>query len=65
VLLNRFTAWATAHRGLVAGFELRLHHESCRKMLEDPSSRTTVLPIGLGEPVSDTAHLHALLRERL
>ena len=65
VLLNRLTAWATAHRGLVAGFELRLHHESCRKMLEDPSSRTTVLPIGLGEPVSDTAHLHALLRERL
>jgi protein ImuB len=65
VLLNRLTAWATAHRGLVAGFELRLHHESCRKMLEDPSSRTTVLEIGLGEPVSDTAHLHSLLRERL
>ena len=65
VLLNRLTAWATAHRGLVAGFELRLHHESRRKMLDDPSSRTTVLPIGLGEPVADTAHLHALLRERL
>jgi protein ImuB len=65
VLLNRLTAWATAHRGLVAGFELRLHHESCRKMLEDPSSRTTTLEIGLGEPVSDTAHLHSLLRERL
>ena len=65
VLLNRLTAWATAHRGLVAGFELRLHHESRRKMLEDPASRTTVLAIGLGEPVSDTAHLHALLRERL
>ncbi|MEO5687513.1 MAG: DNA polymerase Y family protein [Burkholderiaceae bacterium] len=65
VLLNRLTAWATAHRGLVAGFELRLHHESCRKMLEDPTSRTTVLEIGLGEPVSDTAHLHSLLRERL
>lgn len=65
VLLNRLTAWATAHRGLVAGFELRLHHESCRKMLEDPSSRTSTLPIGLGEPVADTAHLHALLRERL
>jgi protein ImuB len=65
VLLNRLTAWATAHHGLVAGFELRLHHESCRKMLEDPSSRTTPLVIGLGEPVSDTAHLHSLLRERL
>jgi len=65
VLLNRLTAWATAHRGLVAGFELRLHHESCRKMLEDPSSRTSKLEIGLGEPVSDTAHLHSLLRERL
>ena len=65
VLLNRLTAWATAHRGLVAGFELRLHHESRRKMLEDPASRTTVLEIGLGEPVSDTAHLHSLLRERL
>ena len=65
VLLNRLTAWATAHRGLVAGFELRLHHESRRKMLEDPASRTTVLEIGLGEPVADTAHLHSLLRERL
>ena len=65
VLLNRLTAWATAHRGLVAGFELRLHHESRRKMLEDPSARTTVLEIGLGEPVADTAHLHSLLRERL
>jgi protein ImuB len=65
VLLNRLTAWAIAHRGLVGGFELRLHHESRRKMLEDPASRTTVLTIGLGEPVSDTAHLHALLRERL
>ena len=65
VLLNRLTAWATAHRGLVAGFELRLHHESRRKMREDPASRSTALAIGLGEPVSDTAHLHALLRERL
>ena len=65
VLLNRLTAWAAAHRGLVAGFELRLHHESRRKMLDDPASRTTVLEIGLGEPVSDTAHLHSLLRERL
>ena len=65
VLLNRLTAWATAHHGLVAGFELRLHHESRRKMLEDPASRTTVLAIGLGEPVADTAHLHSLLRERL
>jgi protein ImuB len=65
VLLNRLTAWATAHHGLVAGFELRLHHESCRKMLDDPSLRTTTLEIGLGEPVADTAHLHSLLRERL
>jgi len=65
VLLNRLTAWAMAHHGLVAGFELRLHHESRRKMLIDPASRTTVLEIGLGEPVSDTAHLHSLLRERL
>ena len=65
VLLNRLTAWALAHRGLVGAFELRLHHESRRRMLEDPASRTTVLEIGLGEPVADTAHLHALLRERL
>ena len=65
VLLNRLTAWAMAHHGLVGGFELRLHHESRRKMLDDPASRTTVLEIGLGEPVSDTAHLHSLLRERL
>ena len=65
VLLNRLTAWATAHHGLVGGFELRLHHESRRKMLDDPASRSTVLEIGLGEPVADTAHLHSLLRERL
>ena len=65
VLLNRLTAWATAHHGLVGGFELRLHHESRRKMLDDPASRSTLLEIGLGEPVADTAHLHSLLRERL
>ena len=65
VLLNRLTAWATAHHGLVAGFELRLHHESLRKMRDDPASRSTMLEIGLGEPVADTAHLHSLLRERL
>ena len=65
VLLNRLTAWATAHHGLVGAFELRLHHESRRRMIEDPSLRTTKLDIGLGEPVADTAHLHSLLRERL
>ncbi|MFL6700562.1 MAG: Y-family DNA polymerase [Vitreoscilla sp.] len=65
VLLNRLTAWATAHHGLVGGFELRLHHESRRRMRDDPASRSTVLEIGLGEPVADTAHLHSLLRERL
>ena len=65
VLLNRLTAWATAHHGLVGGFELRLHHESRRRMQEDPASRSTALEIGLGEPVADTAHLHSLLRERL
>ena len=65
VLLNRLTAWATAHHGLVGGFELRLHHETRLKMRDDPASRRTVLEIGLGEPVADTAHLHALLRERL
>jgi protein ImuB len=65
VLLNRLTAWATAQRGLVGRFELHLHHESRLKTRDDPSSRVTRLEIGLGEPVSDTAHLHALLRERL
>ena len=65
VLLNRLTAWAGARHGLVAGFQLRLHHETRLRTLHDPAARTTVLDIGLGEPVSDTAHLHALLRERL
>ncbi len=65
VLLNRLTAWAAACHGRVAGFELRLHHETRRKMLEDPASGTTTLAIDLGEPVADTAHLQALLRERL
>ena len=65
VLLNRLTAWAGACHGRVAGFELRLHHETRRKTLADAAARTTTLEIGLGEPVTDTAHLHALLRERL
>ena len=65
VLLNRRTAWAAARHGRIAGFQLRLHHETHRKMLEDPSARTTTLEIGLGEPVTDTAHLQSLLRERL
>ena len=65
VLLNRLTAWAAARHGRIAGFQLRLHHETHRRMREDPSARTTALDIGLGEPVADTAHLHALLRERL
>jgi len=64
VLLNRLAAWAAARHGRIAGFRLRLHHET-RRLRDDPSARTTELDIGLGEPVSDTAHLHALLRERL
>ena len=65
VLLNRLTAWAAARHGRIAGFQLRLHHETHRRMREDPSARTTALDVGLGEPVADAAHLHALLRERL
>jgi protein ImuB len=65
VLLQRLTAWAGARHGRVAGFELRLHHESRRQMREDPAARSTVLQVGLGEPATDTAHLQALLRERL
>lgn len=65
VLLHRLTAWARARHGRVGGFELRLHHETRLKTMTDPAARTTVLPIGLGEPVTDTAHLQALLRERL
>src|SRR6202000_3220432 len=45
VVLNRLKGWGTARHGLVGGFELRLHHESRRKMLDDPASRSTVLEI--------------------
>jgi len=65
VLLNRLTAWAAARHGRVAGFRLLLHHESRRRTQDDPSARITSVEIGLGEPVSDTAHLQSLLRERL
>jgi len=65
VLLHRLTAWAAARHGRVAGFRLLLHHESRRKTWDDPAARITTLEIGLGEPVSDTAHLQSLLRERL
>jgi protein ImuB len=65
VLLNRLTAWAGACHGLVSGFQLRLHHESRLRTRDDPTARTTVLDMALGEPVCDTAHLQALLRERL
>jgi protein ImuB len=65
VLLQRLTAWAAARHGRVAGFRLLLHHESRRRTWDDPAARTTIVEIGLGEPVSDTAHLQSLLRERL
>jgi protein ImuB len=65
VLLHRLTAWAAALHGRVAGFRLLLHHESRLKTRDDPAARMTTLEIGLGEPVSDTAHLQSLLRERL
>jgi len=65
VLLHRLTAWAAARHGRVAGFRLLLHHESRRRTWDDPAARVTTVEIGLGEPVSDTAHLQSLLRERL
>jgi protein ImuB len=65
VLLHRLTAWAAARHGRVAGFRLLLHHESRRRTRDDPAARITTVEIGLGEPVSDTAHLQSLLRERL
>jgi protein ImuB len=65
VLLHRLAAWAAARHGRVAGFRMLLHHESRLKTRHDPAARVTTLEIGLGEPVSDTAHLQSLLRERL
>jgi protein ImuB len=61
ILLRRLAAWAAARHGRIGGFRLELHHESRLKA----SSSTTRIELDLGEPVSDTAHLHALLRERL
>jgi protein ImuB len=65
VLLQRLSAWAQACHGRVGGFELRLHHETHRRLREDPGAGTTKIAIGLGEPVADAAHLQALVRERL
>lgn len=66
-LLQRLVAWARAWQARVAGFTLRLLHEARlrRASHDEGSPAETMLPIVLGEPSNDAAHLLTLLTERL
>lgn len=61
ILLARLVAWAQARQGRIAGFGLRMLHESRRQV----ATPATELQVQLAEPALDPAHLQLLLRERL
>jgi protein ImuB len=64
VLLARLVAWLAARHAFARRFTLLMHHE--RRSRHDAASVTlTPLEIALAEPSRDSAHLLALLRERL
>ena len=64
VLLARLVAWLSAQHAFVRRYTLVMHHE--QRVRRDADSPTaTTLEIALAEPSRDSAHLLALLRERL
>lgn len=63
VLLARLVAWLAAQHAFVRRFELAMHHE--QRVRRDAHIDATRLTIALAEPSRDSAHLLALLRERL
>src|SRR5260221_377654 len=63
VLLARLVAWLSAQHAFVRRFDFVMHHE--QRMRRDARIEATTLQIALSEPSRDSAHLLALLRERL
>jgi protein ImuB len=64
LLLERLVAWARAQQARIGGFTLDMRHE--RRHRDDTGvPESTELPLVLAEASNDSAHLHALLRERL
>ena len=64
VLLERLVAWLSAQHAFVRRFTLHMHHEQ-RSRRDAPGPGFTALEIALTQPSRDSAHLLALLRERL
>ncbi len=64
VLLERLVAWLSAQHAFVRRFTLLMHHEQ-RSRRDASGPATTTLEIALTQPSRDSAHLLALLRERL
>jgi protein ImuB len=64
VLLARLVAWLSAQHAFVRRITLVMHHEQ-RLRRDAASPGFTTLEIALAEPSRDSAHLLALLRERL
>ena len=63
VLLARLVAWLSAQHAFVRRFDVVMHHE--QRVRRDARIEATTLQIALAEPSRDSAHLLALLRERL
>ena len=64
VLLARLVAWLSAQHAFARRFTLLMHHEQ-RSRRDATQPGITTLEIALAEPSRDSAHLLALLRERL
>jgi len=63
-LLARLVHWVTAQQARVVRFTLEMAHEA-RHRSEHGVAPRSALSVALAQPSADTAHLHALLRERL
>jgi protein ImuB len=63
-LLERLVAWLSAQHALVRRFALVMRHEQGSRRAA-PVPPATTLEIALAEPSRDSAHLRALLHERL
>jgi len=64
VLLERLVAWLSAQHAFVRRFTLHMHHEQ-RSRRDALGPGFTAIEIALAQPSRDSAHLLALLRERL
>jgi protein ImuB len=64
VLLARLVAWLAAQHAFVRRYTLVMEHEKYARR-DAPTDTLTALEIALAEPSRESAHLLALLRERL